>query len=63
MFVICVNNFFKLITREILLRGVDPNLGSKLLDEIIEGSELKLSEVSGCEEAKTALEEVCKLFT
>uniref|UniRef100_A0A1I7WCL8 AAA domain-containing protein n=1 Tax=Heterorhabditis bacteriophora TaxID=37862 RepID=A0A1I7WCL8_HETBA len=43
--------------QNILLKGVDPKFGERLLDEMLERTGVKLSDVAGCEVAKEALEE------
>ncbi|KAK6019416.1 ATPase, AAA family [Ostertagia ostertagi] len=44
-------------TRQQLLRGVDPKFGERLLDEMLDRTEVRFSDVIGCESAKEALEE------
>ncbi|KAK6059186.1 ATPase, AAA family [Cooperia oncophora] len=43
--------------RQQLLRGVDPKFGERLLDEMLDRTGVRFSDVIGCESAKEALEE------
>ncbi|KAJ1372005.1 protein hexamerization [Parelaphostrongylus tenuis] len=44
-------------SRDQLLKGVDAKLGERLLDEMLDRTGVKLSDVIGCDAAKEALEE------
>lgn len=44
-------------SREQLLKGVDAKFGERLLDEMLDRTGVKLSDVVGCDSAKEALEE------
>ncbi|VDM73569.1 unnamed protein product, partial [Strongylus vulgaris] len=44
-------------TRQQLLKGVDAKFGERLLDEMLDRTGVRLSDVAGCESAKEALEE------
>ncbi|XGW05736.1 hypothetical protein V3C99_016247 [Haemonchus contortus] len=44
-------------TRQQLLKGVDPKFGERLLDEMLDRTGVRFSDVAGCESAKEALEE------
>ncbi|KHJ88931.1 ATPase, AAA family [Oesophagostomum dentatum] len=44
-------------TRQQLLKGVDSKFGERLLDEMLDRTGVRLSDVAGCESAKEALEE------
>ena len=40
------------------MKGVDPQHGSRLLVDILQDTGVTLADIAGCEQAKTALEEV-----
>ncbi|KAK5969310.1 putative spastin spas-1 [Trichostrongylus colubriformis] len=44
-------------TRQQLLKGVDPKFGERLLDEMLDRTGVRFSDVAGCDSAKEALEE------
>ncbi|EYC31652.1 hypothetical protein Y032_0003g1168 [Ancylostoma ceylanicum] len=44
-------------SRQQLLKGVDAKFGERLLDEMLDRTGVRLSDVAGCESAKEALEE------
>ncbi|CAD6193613.1 unnamed protein product [Caenorhabditis auriculariae] len=45
------------VSRAALLKGVDPKIGERLLDEVLDHTGVTMKDVAGCDSAKRALEE------
>ncbi|WKY09085.1 hypothetical protein Q1695_001885 [Nippostrongylus brasiliensis] len=55
--IIPLSSYATIPSRQQLLKGVDAKFGERLLDEMLDRTGVKLSDVAGCESAKEALEE------